>query len=97
VETDCRSDWQQKGYVAIRVPTYKRRNGAQFQQKGPYQTWDILIVLKGVIIQCKRRRKYMSGSDRIIHVKSSKQWPKTKLIPLLCYRDRGLHYEVVRL
>jgi len=95
VETDTVNEYEQEGYLAIRVPNPRKNFGAKFQQKGPYSTWDVLIVIKGIVIQCKRRRKYMSSEDKRVHVKSSKLFPKTKLTPQLTWRDLGLHHEVL--
>ncbi len=95
VEIDGVKEWEQQGYVAFRVPNPRRKFGAKFQQKGPYQTWDVVVLVKAFIIQYKRRKKYMSKDDKEVHVKSSKLWPKTELIPMYGWRDRGLHHEVL--
>jgi len=93
VERDCVSDYEQQGYVAFRVPNPRRKFGAKFQQKGAYASWDVVVILKAMIIQCKRRKKYMTTKEKTVHIKSSKLFPKTELLPMLCYRDLGLQYE----
>lgn len=93
VEIDCVNEHEQQGFLAFRVPNPRKKFGAKFQQKGAYATWDVLVVLKAIPIQCKRRKKYMSKEDIIIHRKSCKLFPKTELTPMLCWRDLGLKYE----
>jgi len=93
VEADCRDEHLQQGYLAFRVPNPKRKNNAHFQQKGPFSSWDVLIVLDAIVVQCKRRKKYMSKDNIKVHRKSCKLFPKTKLLPMLCWRDLGLKYE----
>lgn len=93
VETDGRNEWKQKGYVAIRVPNPRRKFGAEFQQKGPYQTWDVIVLVKAFVIQYKRRKKYMTSKEKEIHKKSCKLWPQSELIPMMGWRDLGIHHE----
>ena len=95
VEIDGVKEWEQQGYVAFRVPNPRHKFGAKFQQKGPYQTWDVVVLVKAFIIQYKRRKKYMSAEGKIIHMKSCKLFPKTELIPMLAWRDRGIKREVL--
>lgn len=85
--------WEQEGYLAFRVPNPRRKFGAKFQQKGAYQTWDVLVVLKAIPIQYKRRKKYMSKDDKEVHKKSCKLFPKTELIPMMGWRDNGIKHE----
>ena len=95
VEIDDRNDWLQQGFLAFRVPATKKRNNAHFQQKGAFATWDVIVVIKAFVIQDKRRKKYMSAEGKIIHMKSCKLFPKTELIPMLAWRDRGIKREVL--
>jgi len=95
VEIDGVNEWEQQGYVAFRVPNPRRKFGAKFQQKGAYASWDVMVIVKAMVIQYKRRKKYMSKDDIKVHVKSCKLFPKTELIPMLGWRDLGLHHEVL--
>ena len=93
VEIDGVKEWEQQGYVAFRVPNPRQKFGAKFQQKGPYSSWDVIVILKAMVIQYKRRKKYMSKDDIRVHRKSCKLWPKSELIPMLGWRERGLKHE----
>lgn len=93
VERDDRDEWLQQGYVAFRVPVKKRRNNAHFQQWKEFATWDVVVILEAIIIQDKRRYKGMSKRDKETHKKSCKLFPKSKLIPMMAWRDKGIKRE----
>jgi len=93
VEIDGVKEWEQQGYVAFRVPNPRRKFGAKFQQKGAYATWDVVVIERAIVIQYKRRKKYMTAKDKDIHIKSCKLFPKSELIPMLGWRDLGIKHE----
>lgn len=93
VEYDCVKDLKSKGYWARRNPDYMQNKQEPIDvfcwnpERREY--WGI---------QCKRRRKGLFNNSaaskdevgRIIQY--CKKWSMT---PILCFRDRGLHYEVI--
>ena len=93
VEIDIQNEKENDGFLCIRVPNPKRNNNAKFQQKGVFAKWDLILVQKAIVIQAKRRKKYMTKKDTEILKGSFLKFPKTELAAELGWRDKGLHYE----
>lgn len=93
VELECAKFFRQKGFVAFRVPAPKRRSRTYFQQKGDFMKWDVIVIQKAIVIQCKRRLKYMTRSEIDILKKSCKLFPHTELVPELCWLEKGLRFK----
>ena len=92
VELKCQHYFKDKGFLCIRVPAPKKRSKAYFQQKGEFQKWDVLVIQKAIVIQVKRRQKYMTKSEIEILKKSCKAFPHAELTPELCWLDKGLRF-----
>ena len=91
-EIACWHFFKDKGFLCIRVPRPKKRSKQYFQQKGEFQKWDVLVVLKGIVIQVKRRKRYMTRSETDILKKSCKLFPHAELSPELCWIDKGVKF-----
>ena len=84
--------FRDKGFLAIRVPPPKKKSKQYWQQKGLFQKWDLLVVREGIVVQFKRRKKYMTRSEIDILKSSCKQFPLTKLYPEFGWLEKGLRF-----
>jgi len=87
VERGAVLNYKNKGILAIRIPVY--------QQVGPFRSIDYIVVEKGRIGQAKRRKKYLRKPE-IERIKSCRNlFLNSDLVCELCYRDRGLRFEII--
>ena len=82
----CRDDLRRRGFFAIRL--------CQSQQVGPMSKVDVIFFdpLHGGLVQCKRRKKYMSEEDKILLKDTAMNNNTTALLQ---WRDRGAKYETL--
>lgn len=95
LEIDERNFWTNEGFLCIRVPNPRRHFGAKFQQRGAFAKWDLVVVHRATVIQCKSKRKYWTKPESKILLDSFKEFPKTELDALLTFRDNGLKRETI--
>lgn len=92
VEAKCWHYFKDKGFLCIRVPRPKKMRKDYWQQKGPFQKWDVIVIQKAIVVQVKRRKSYMTRSEIDILKKSCKLFPHAELYPELCWLEKGLRF-----
>lgn len=82
----CRNDLRRRGFFAIRI--------CHSQQVGEMSKVDVIFFdpRHGGIVQCKRRKKYMSEEDKLLLTDTAKNRNTTSI---LMWRDRGAKYETL--
>lgn len=82
----CRDDLRRRGFFAIRL--------CHSQQVGSMSKVDVIFFHPhyGGLVQCKRRKKYMTNEDKLL-LKDTAMNNNT--MALLMWRDRGAKYETL--
>jgi hypothetical protein len=86
VEYDDYRKWRDQNIFALKIP--------HRLQKGDWSTFDV-VVCKPTgteMHQCKYRYDLLSKLERENHIRMCAVFG---LIPVLCWRDRGLKYEIL--